>query len=340
MAKAICAKSGIEFQIEHFPYYFRKGEFCHPVFLLDTKTLLGMVSKWAEREFTETDTKLYFLSLLNSTELVDWRTYARPDLRICEANMEALVRMVSWIHSIKHPGLSMPKFAVTKDTADLSNFRYWLEAWQNARGEFENGYREYTQQQKIIRREHALEKMIKTPGRQPESYASHLAEWAALVSNFPTFNTIVDGKHIRIDEYWKDIIRKCGIPNYQMWKLNKDDLQELLEHLTDNIDHGSIYAAALMKLVRNAIDRHSNFLGLDLTAGQTGFTIISNDASVEQANIAALIAAAPTTEPMERDYPSKVAYLRAKLKWDMAARYSSSSPDSSSDASSITNSVE
>jgi hypothetical protein len=336
MAKAICSKSGVEFEVSHFPYYFRKGELSHPVFILETKTLLGLVSKWANREFTETDTKLYFLALLNSTNLIEWRTYARPEMHICEANMEALIRMVAWIDTIKHPNLSMPKFAITKETANLANAKHWIEAWVTAKAEFENGYREYTINQKIIRREHALEKLIKDTHRTPESYAAHLAEWAAMVAQFPTFAVKIDGKVMTCSDYWKDIIRKCGNTNYQTWKLDKNDLQELTEHIIDNVDHGSIFAAALLKLLRAATVRHSSFLGLEFTTGpnNTGFTILDDNASIEQANIQALIAGAPETEPREFEYPTRIAYLRAKIRWEMASRYATLAPSAENDANS------
>jgi len=47
------------------------------------------------------------------------------------------------------------------------------------------------------------------------------------------------------------------------------------------------------------------------------FKILSAGDSVEQANFEAICMSAPTAEPRLLDYPSRFAWLKAKVKWDM-----------------------
>jgi hypothetical protein len=123
--------------------------------------------------------------------------------------------------------------------------------------------------------------------------------------------------------YWKQIIRKC-INKDSIFKIPLIDLEDLIEHCEINIPHGSIYAHTLMELLRAGRDRNKNFLGLgdwDLSSSSISYRIISEEDSVETANFSAILMSAPTTEPRLQEYPSRFAWLKAKVKWDMAQNH-------------------
>lgn len=327
MAKAICRYSGIEYRVEFFPYSFTRGQCIHPVFSMSSKELLGMAGQWSTRKLTETDTKLYFLSLLHSTGLVEFRSYAKPKVAICEQHMESLLREVSWITGLTDSTLSrLPRFVVSADTSSLDTVDGWLDAWKQARADLAEGYHTYNLEQKQQRREAALERLIKTPSRTVESYARALSEWAAHACDFPT-GTVPSpsgaGEPITLRSYWIDLLQKCGNTDYQIWRVDRKDLEELLEYLEENLNHGSIYAAATMKLVRSALSRHADLLGM----GSPKFQIIDEQSGIEAQNIAAAVAAAPEIEPVLEDYPSKVAYLRAKARWILAESQRKAAPE-------------
>lgn len=326
MAKAICRYSGIEFRIEHFPFSFTKGQCIHPSFTLTSKELLGMAGQWSSRKLTETDTKLYFLSLLHSTSLVEFRSYAKPKISVCEQHMESLIREVAWVDSLTEATLQrLPRFVINADTSDLSTVEGWLDAWKQSRADLAEGYHTYNLEQKQIRREAALERLIKTPSRTVESYSKALAEWAAFACEFPNGEVPAPSGSgtITLRSYWIDLIQKCGNTDFQIWKVDRKDLEELLEYLEENLNHGSIYASSVMKLLRNALDRHNNLLGM----GSPKFTILDEQSGVEQQNIQAAIAAAPEIEPILEDYPNKVAFLRAKARWILAEKHRQAQPE-------------
>lgn len=313
MSQAICAKSGIQFNIEFFPYNFNEGELHHPVFDLSYEQLIQekLLSKWIRREFTEIDTKLYFLSLLHATGLVDWRTYARPTPAVCELNMEALLDILSWLYTIKHPSLSMPKMAITQDTATLDNVRNWIAAWNSAREDFESGYRELSRNQLMMRKEDTLQRLVKDHQKEICDFAAILADWAVLSAEFPTFEIEVNSIPLTCAEYWKHILVTCSKSPNHIWRLPIADMEELLEHLETNLEHGSIYAHATMKLIRDGITTHRSYLGsYNLSIG--------ND--VEQANIQILADNAPEFEPRIQDYPNKIMYLKAKIRYATAQK--------------------
>lgn len=318
MAHAICAKSGIPFDIQYFPYSFTEGELHHPVFDLSYEQLVSerLLSKWLNRQMSEIDTKLYFLSLLHSSGLVEFQTYARPTLAVCELNMEALLDILSWTHTIIHPRLSMPRMCISQDTATLDNVRNWIAAWNAARADFENGYKELTRNQLMMRKEDTLQRLIKDQQKELHDFAGILADWATLSAEFPNFSTVVNGVTLPIADYWKQILVTCSKSPTHIWRLDIDDMKELLEHLETNLEHGSIYAHATMKLLRDGIETHNNYLG---------FSIINYAEDVQVANQRMLADSAPSTEPKLGDYPNKIMYLKDKIRWDQSQRMAANS---------------
>lgn len=313
MAHAICAKSGLQFDIQYFPYNFNSGELHHPVFDLTYEQLVSetLLSKWVNREFTETDTKLYFLALLASSELVEFRTYARPTASVCELNMEPLLDILGWIYTLKHPKLSMPKMAITQDTATLDNVRDLIHAWNNAKSDLENGYREVSRNQLMMRKEDTLQRLIKDQQKELHDFAGILADWATLAAEFPVFPVTVNGATLPCADYWKHILVTCSKTPTHIWRLSLEDMEELLEHLETNMEHGTIYAHATMALIRKGIDTHKNYLG---------FNIINSVDDIERSNVRILADSAPTEQPMLHMYPNKILYLKAKIAWEQAQK--------------------
>jgi hypothetical protein len=313
MATAICAKSGIPFRVDYFPYNFNEGELHHPVFDLSYEALVSkeLLNKRLHRQFTEIDTKLYFLALLHSSNLVEFHTYARPILSICELNIEPLIDILDWIHTIQHPRLSMPHMAITVDTATLDNVRNWIAAWNSAKSDFENGYRTLTISQQIIAKESTLQRLIRDQQKEVSDFSGILADWAKLSAEFPTFLTTVNGVTLSIAEYWKQILVTCSKTPTHIWRLDIDDMKELLAHLEDNLPHGTMYAHATMKLIREGIATHNNYLG---------FSIINYASDIETANTKSLAANAPQDEPRLEQYPNKIMYLKDKIRWQQAQK--------------------
>jgi hypothetical protein len=328
--KILCSISSIEFNAEHFPGTFYSKEICHPIFYLPQKKLLSYTGKWAAGELTSTDSYLLFLAILKSSDRVNFRVPAFQTAltnSIVAQNMEFLVRTVIKINTVSTPALIFPEFAVTPDTKFLSNVHYWIEIWHKAYEDFRSGkIREY-ENRELAHREAALQRMIKNPHKPISEYASKIADWAIQAGNFPTF--IIESPLSRAStsvkltcaEYWKQIIIRCG-KDEQVFSIPQADLKEVLEHCEENISVGSIYGHALFKLLRHGIEKHKNFLGLgDIDIAATTYQFLESSDSTEAANIKAQVDSAPQELPRLEQYPNKFAYLKAKLRYDMARKY-------------------
>lgn len=328
--KILCSKSGIEFTAEHFPGTFFSRELHHPIFSLEQKKLLSYTGKWAAGELTPTDSYLLFLALLNSSEQIQFRISCKKTPMtdsIVANNMEYLVRTVIKLNAIRTPGTLFPFFAITAETCTLSNVHHWIEVWENCWKDFESGARRDIIHRELSRRETALQRMIKNPHKPIKEYAPQIAEWASTAGSFPTFlipNPFTkDSKKIPLSTYWKEVIIRSTRNEY-LYTIPDNDLQELLDHCEENIPPGSIYSHALFEALRHALAKKKNFLGLGDMDLRSTYQILDDPKDVESANFKAMIDSAPIEVPRREQYPTQFAYMKAKLRWDLAKKFTGS----------------
>jgi hypothetical protein len=319
MAKILCSLSGIEYNCDHFPVYIQSLSH-HPIFDLPLKKLWKFYPKWQEGALTETDSYLLTLSILNATELVDFRMAAQRHANthaIVQRNMELLYDTVGRIVTIKHPAFVLPRFVISKDTRTLENLKVWLDIWNDKYADFQSGLKDQELRSKLERREASLARLIRNPAIKPERYAHILAGWAEEAAEFPTFTfTHPNGSTTTIAEYWKQIIIDCYRAENIIQHTEKD-IVECLEHCEEYIDLGSIFSYQLFNTLREGLDAHRGFFGL----GTTSFSILNDGDNVGDSNLQLLIADAPTKEPARREYPTEFAYLKAKMKWNLSIQH-------------------
>lgn len=337
MSRVLCALSGIEFKVEHHSLYLTSREVAHPIFSASTSTLLSLAPRYYDSLMSDTESYLYYLALFNATDLVEFRVpAARTSLTssLIAENLFKLHRMVEVIHGMgKDRATESVKFAsfvVSPDTKDLVCTKDWIEIWESNYTDYQSGYRSSTRIHQLTQLEHSLERYIKDRTKDTSSYAALLANWAAKASGFEYENySVADGtdndKPIPLSEYWKKLIRMCA-RNDDIFKIHEGDLSELIDYCEDSLDlvSGGIFSHTLMATLRSCARKKKDFLDLgdiDIGAAGTTFRILDADASIEDANKLALIDSAPVNEPKLSEYPNKLAYLKAKMKYDMARNY-------------------
>jgi len=322
MAKILCSYSSLYYQCEHFPIHLTQGESHHPIFDAPLKKLWKIFPKWQAGELDAVSSYLYYLSLLKSTELVEFRVaaaYTENTDRIVASNMESLFSVISQILSVRNPRVVFPRFVISPDTKSLSNSKHWIELWKSVYEDFINGLKSEDTRTNLQRREAALERLIKNPALKPERYAHLLAQWAAIAGNFPESLTTVNGNSIPLSEYWQDIICKC-YKQTDIIQIPESDLVELLEHCETEIDLGSIFSYQLFNTLREGLETIQGFFGI----GSPTFSILGNDSDVGDSNLQLLIASAPISEPKRIDYPTEFAFIKARMKWALASSQSNS----------------
>ena len=338
MSRILCAKSGVEFKVEHFSLYLTGRQVSHPIFTLSSKELLKdyYIQNWMEGKNSSAENYLYYLALFNSTRLIDFRIpairTAKTDAIIAQ-NMDALINCLETITDMDtelvHAKLNLPRISIDTVSQDLENSNHWIEVWLDNYADYQNAYKSINVYQKLSRQESILERLIKDHTRCIEDYAPALASWAITAGDIDTDYICYNeyNKPEQLTSYYRRIIIACA-KTERIFEIPDEHLDYLIEYFEDNIHHGSIYANSLMTLLRAGSERKRNFLDLgdiDIgTDGRSTFRILDADTSVADANMLAMILTAPTSKPVEKDYPNKLAYIRAKMKYDTAQNYNAS----------------
>jgi len=326
--KILCSLSGIIFSADHFTGTILDAkEAHHPIFSMSQKRLLAYAGKWAGGELSEPESFLLFLALLKSTDLVVFQDpiqYSSIISATVANNMELLLQTIPRLNEIPQEDASIPSFcfSCTSGTNALENVSNWIKLWNEAYNDFLDGYVSITTAHRINNRGAAIDRLLRTRSSNPARLANAIAEWAALAGSFPTFlTTLPNGSVMPIDEYWKGILIKC-LKEEAIFHVPSEDLTELQDHCLDNIQAGSTYSYQLHSLLSQGIDRKKNYLGfgtLELPA--QSYHLLDTNGSVEDMNKKILIDTAPTKCPEAKSYPSRIAYLKAKMAFDMATRY-------------------
>lgn len=331
MARVLCSLSGIDFKVQHCMIYNTQQQSHHPIFDLSTPHLLDLHTSYLEGKMDNTENYLYYVALFRATGLLNIRVPCKMQVNtqsIVANTMHRLVRMVTRIHSIglntiESKKLELPIMVITPDTCDLENTKHWLTVWETNYVDYCSGYKNTSLIADINRKELLLEKKIKDHA-DPATYGALLADWASLAGAFPhTSDTMVLDEEDNIlfaDDYWKRIIRIAARGD-SIFHIPMDDINDVIDQCEENIDHGSIQAHNLMAVLRAAKERKHSYLNLGDIDIRGTFKILDADSSVEDANMQALILSAPRFKPVETQYPNKLAFRIASIKYNQAVSY-------------------
>jgi hypothetical protein len=239
--------------------------------------------------------------------------------------MEQLIHIIGKIDVITSPHFVLPHFVISPDTCSLENSYHWIQVWNQNYNDWAENIKDHSNDQELIRRESALQKLIKTSHKKIEDYPKILAAWAVQAGDFPTFDVRISGVKQSLSDYWESIIIKCA-KEETIFQVPPHDLKELIEHCEDNIvETGSIYAMALMKYLRKGAKMQENYLSLgdiDLASQTlTSYRILKPNESAADANMQNMIDSAPKTEPDKKNYPDLISYIKAKARWNIAVNY-------------------
>lgn len=333
MAQILCNKSGILFNCEFLPLTLHSRELSHPLFSVPQKKLLSLTGEWARGRLKLEESYLLYLSLLNSTDLIEWRdhaTFTEKTPGILAANMESLIQCIGKINLINHPSFKLPKFIIHRDTASLTGSHHWIEIWLDNCNDWVSSQRDQRKREEIKARlemrENALDRVIRSAyASDPKKTSALIAEWASIVAQFPSSTTPhpITKRPVPLAEYWKDIIRAAHDED-KLWRFPRTDIIELLEHCEEYIQNEGIRGHALFSLLRNGLKLYDTYAGLsnfEITRNPSSptFTVISGEEETYVAAVQTMIDAAPSHEPKRESYASHFAWLKDHMKWKIAS---------------------
>lgn len=333
--KVLCRYSGQTFNVTGFNSLYLKNSSAHPIMFTDTKTLLSRTADWSNDTLDQEECKLLFIALLKTTELVEFRTAANPDILTVKKNMDRLLLTVGWRHATGD-AFPVPKFFIDHSTSDLTSIASWLDAWNDAKADWETKGVGWSLSQKLALREAALMKMIRSPSRKEDSYAKQMAKYVFELTSAPSY----------IQPYWTEIF--CLKDNIDIWKVPEVDYDELKEWMETHLQPTTLIAHDAFMRLRRLVNLNKKGImgGLGMlddedfledsihpnSPGVPNFSILASGdnrskeakdsrysmpsfATTEDHNLQVILARAPLEQPFEKDYSTRVAYLRALASW-------------------------
>lgn len=302
--KIFCIYSGITFEVQNFSNISIRAP--HPLFGQSLTVLHQKLDDWALGKLTANEARILFLAFLHSTDLIEFRTAAKPSIETVEDNMKDVAKLATWVAatSISPKSMySLPHLAITAENHRLENIRVSLKIWEQNKADYADNYREATASQQILALEQRLYKLIHSD-RSTEQNASMLAAWAMKVGKVPE----------ELVPYWTDLFRLSG---FNVYSARNVDLQELVEHMEQHLERyaGTVYANNVLRHLRDLLRK--NTIGPLRELGDvTEYRILPDE--IELQNRAIITATAPEFKPQPQQYPIRLLYLRALAAWELA----------------------
>jgi hypothetical protein len=294
----------------------------HPIFRLKKSLLYTkeMIHRFAFAENTD-EKKLIYLAFLKSTHLVEFKHPADPSLATMEATFYRLQNTAQWLSYAEYHlarQASFPQYIVTFDTRHLENVRSWLDAVDDIKTKIYRNDLLRDKNAMLLNHEMEIKKELGDANIFNRAFTPKLARWALEVCDI----TI---KHKNYAKYMKLLC--TPLQEAFIYKMEEFlEVQEILQLGLPNVEENP-QAISVMhqmsQLIRECRRGFTEFSMIDDSdsAEVKDFEIlvdVGDDNEHRRVKINQHLVDVPTEMPQLRDYPSKLAYLKAKAKWDIS----------------------
>ena len=292
----------------------------HPIFRM--KKSLLFTKDWIHRfsHSTNVDEKrLIYLAHLNATHLVEFQHYAEPTLHTMESTFYRLQRLSEWLNFAQHilaRNIAFPQFVIRFDNRNLESIRGWLDAIEEIKGKIHRNDLLRDKNAMLLAHELEIKKELGIANSVGRSFTPQLARWALevceITKTHPDYAKWMKILCTPLNEVW-------------MYKMNDlEDVQEILQLGLPNVEENP-QALSVMhqmnQLIRENRRGFTEFSMLDDDPAEVkDFEFITEDSDTGEKKVHKInqhLKDIPTEMPLLKNYPTKLAYLQAKARWDL-----------------------
>ena len=236
-----CRYSGVEY---HLPGQFSNFTITatHPLIEAgcnDPSILINKYPEWASGSFSKEERRVYFVALLASTNLVEFRVAAEPLDTHIQLNTELLIKTLNWYSAIG-VHLNLPSYTVTNETKSLANIRQWIDRFTDAKKDWDKrrGTNEAREAaiDKLAACEERLQRLTNSIQRNDTRYYNTLASWAFQASGAEV--DFADETSGLLDR-WRAIFH---LNDVQVILADANEIKSLHDYMHANLELGSIYS--------------------------------------------------------------------------------------------------
>lgn len=207
---------GFDLLAVHPIFRAKKELILHP----DTVHKFRRAAIWPEK-------KLYFLAVLNTLELIEFKVPANPSPYTMETNFLQAVHLAGWIDYARHEvkkDVAFPRYTVSieNDTQTMQNIQVWLEELQEIRNYFLKQQQDLDARKRFNDKAAQIEKEFRIAHIFGQAFTPDLAKWALEVSDCPP------GLYHKYKE-------ALTTPLEEAWCLDQDFMEEIYEFLSEEL---------------------------------------------------------------------------------------------------------
>lgn len=291
----------------------------HPIFRAKRSVIITtkLVHQFTKAESTM-EKRLYFLGLLNSTDLIRWKCIAKPSLKTIEDNFMPAFKVASWIdyayYQLKQ-GMKFPKYVVDTSTQYMDNIDIWLQEIEDLRDDFITKMKDRDLRAQLTQHTEDLMAELTRAYLKDRIFTPHL------VREIFEYTELED--HPKAEIYYQIMITKTQ----NAWEIDKDDLIELYKLLVDRFDSQHPMFAPFFGQFQQLLEAQKRGAGtfdiidqdsIELEDESTGSIVEIKTSFAESARS---IGINPDGgEPQRKDFARIGDFIKAKALWSLAQK--------------------
>lgn len=330
--KLTCPKSGIRYTTSTG---FGSASAEHPIFQLPLPKLLNQhLPAFIAGKLEPVETHLFGSAVLAQLPVDRWNCPLQSPETLASIWQANIVWICKTVSRHTRDWEELPKYRITRETADLHNLPVYLEKlnecldsseWRPTELKQSAQHKEVTERLFVILR--TTDQTLRARHRLP----ALIANWAAVAGKFPKDFVTQGERKLPLAEFWKSLIVTAFSPDSVAQLLTQDvklaDYEELLEHCEQEISFGQLHTDVLLEKLRNAIDtikefKHPKILSVTVAdfMREEESTDTGNVNGKEVAFIGPVIPAQKPDKipPVRHQFKSELEYQRARIKWSAA----------------------
>jgi hypothetical protein len=311
MTALYCQKTGLKIAnlecISSFgalPYAaaWKESIFYHPCFSLPPVRLLAFARseqrKLARIEDPDaTNLRAAFVAILDQLGSIEFKAPCLPEYEIVQTNLPALFALAYWKFQLESKRFKFPTYRITKETRSLSGIKAYLDLCFEIKHEYETSSRTPAEAMDSFMADNALKKLR--------------SGWVAPITNKELFKWVrayLPAKYEADAQGWMATLFLGSEKKILLFE--KEDIQLLIDIILSECPAGT----GMMK----AVEERLNLIQKTWADNKEAFSVDFEEMDLEEELIESRsVSAAPasTEEPKEKDFPNKVAYIKARAFW-------------------------
>lgn len=309
MSEIICPISGIKLIRAPYMLGFKLQEL-HPIFRMRRKDLITeeIVFKFNKSQNIE-EKRLYFLAVLNSTDLVTFNCIAEPSLRTIENSFITAMQIAGWLDYASwqvSKEIPFPHYVVNPDSRDMWNVKVWLQSIDDIR------HTTLNKKEELRRKNEVVDKIFKDLAdafKKDRFFTPWLADWCLEYTEL--------NKHPKAALFKEILLTKHD----NAWGIDRDVLSDLHDLLEAEFDKNHpAYAPVFGQINALLAAQKKGFTDFEILDTSISFVEETTGLSfTKRVPIAeAYKEFAGTDEPKREQFVTQWAWLQAKAKWKLS----------------------